>query len=1227
MKYLVSFLFFIMLLGTGTSRAAYFSFSPVNLTQPDGSIVSLFTSGDEYYHWLHDSEGFTVVQADDGFYYYAEMSEGQIKPGRYRITTISPQEKGLIPWLKISNEEYLVKKQSWQLDRSAENVSPHSGTINNIVIFIRFADDSEFATNRQSFDQRFNSLAEPSLRSYYSEVSYNKYSAISTTYPACAPSTNLSYQDSHNRAYFQPYNATANPQGYNGDNERRLREHALLRDAINWINIYSPVPSNLNLDIDNDGLVDNVCFIIKGSNGGWSSLLWSHSWSLFSFDVSINGKDVYFYTFHPETQSGVTTLCHELFHTLGAPDLYHYVNSSLQPAYEWDLMDSGSGHMSAYMKWEYSSNSWIGSIPEITSSGIYTLNPLSSTGSNCYKVKSPYSPSQYFVLEYRKKQGFFESGLPGSGLLVYRIDPLFNGNSEGPPDELYVFRPDGSVSANGMPENAFLSAESGRTLMNDYSNPALFLQNGTAGGIMISEVSAAENQVSFRVTLTTAVPPSTLNAQPAGISEVELSWINTTPSAEVLVAFSNEPLLSNPFMGISYETGDELPGGGQVIYKGNGLGFLQTGLDPNTLYYFKIWTVAPGDYYSSPKEAQCYTNCAASLLPYYQYFDLASMPNCWDIQQESPDYNHWLVSVSAHAGGSPYELGCRPASHSGYTRLVLNPFNTSGITKLKVSFRLLYLSGFDSPVLRFQTSNNLEDWTDSEWFIQPAFGGNQTPVTVELFLTENLDNPLTYIAIELEGYLYAFSGIYIDDLEITIEESDFYVVQAMASPVEGGTVSGSGYYFPGQVVTVHALSTPGYNFLQWDEAGIVASHMPDYSFAADSDRNLTARFSMTQVNILALPEPETGGTVTGGGVYNKFAPVDLAAFPAETYEFACWKEGENIITTDEQYSFSAFSSRTLKAVFVPKMFTIGCSVSPDVGGIVLGAGNFLIHQEVVLQAQASEGFVFDGWYEAGVWVSSLSTYTFTAENDRFLEARFHCPACNVTTEADPPQSGIATGSGFYASGTFAEVQAQANEGWKFLSWTENEELLSTQPVYSFLVDRNRALVARFIKVHKVNAFINPPDAGTVSGAGDYTDGTPVELTAAAAPGFEFLAWTENGDTLSQQQVIIFTATNDRNITACFRRVISIPETNSGNLLLYPNPCSEVLLIAIPTDLGMLRFSFSIINNNGVEIIKQELLPGIAEHQIDMRPVRNGFYIARLLDNNGKVYSYKLSVVK
>ena len=96
-------------------------------------------------------------------------------------------------------------------------------------------------------------------------------------------------------------------------------------------------------------------------------MLWAHRWTLFSQNVYINGKRVYDYTFQPEGQVAVRTICHEMFHALGAPDLYHYTNQGvISPAGTWDIMDGGSGHMLAYMKWKYSNHSWINNIPEIT---------------------------------------------------------------------------------------------------------------------------------------------------------------------------------------------------------------------------------------------------------------------------------------------------------------------------------------------------------------------------------------------------------------------------------------------------------------------------------------------------------------------------------------------------------------------------------------------------------------------------------------------------------------------------------------------------------------------------------------------------------------------------------------------------------------------------------------------------------------------------------------------
>ena len=46
----------------------------VNLFQPDGSQISCFSSGDEYYVRLHNEQDFTIIQdAHNGYYYYAKL--------------------------------------------------------------------------------------------------------------------------------------------------------------------------------------------------------------------------------------------------------------------------------------------------------------------------------------------------------------------------------------------------------------------------------------------------------------------------------------------------------------------------------------------------------------------------------------------------------------------------------------------------------------------------------------------------------------------------------------------------------------------------------------------------------------------------------------------------------------------------------------------------------------------------------------------------------------------------------------------------------------------------------------------------------------------------------------------------------------------------------------------------------------------------------------------------
>jgi M6 family metalloprotease-like protein len=489
----------LMLMALSTIYGAYLSFQPIAVTQPNGTKLDLFATGDEFYNWLHDKNGYTVKQNDKGWYVYLNNdAKGELQFTDYIVGHDNPADFALAPWVNISAEKMgaIRKKANDQLREIGSGRAPSTGTLNNISIFIRFSDQTEFGQNISVYNSMFNGTTGNTMQSYFLEASYNTLN-ISTTYYPTPTTMVVSWQDSHPRNYYSPYNATTNPDGYQGgDNgdERADREFTLLANAVNGVN--SQVPTGLNLDGDNDGKVDNVCFIIKGSSDGWASLLWPHRWSIYDRTVNINGKRVYDFNFQLSefmASRGVGVLCHEMFHSLGSPDLYHYTSNGISTVGSWDLMENDQNppqHMGAFMKYKY--GHWIASIPEIIYNGSYTLNPLTSAAGQCYKIASPNSSTEYFVVEFRKDAGTFESSLPGSGMLIYRINPAAgDGNADGPPDEVYVYRPGGTPTANGTVSSANFSSETGRITFNNSTNPYCFLSNGALGGLSLSQISSS----------------------------------------------------------------------------------------------------------------------------------------------------------------------------------------------------------------------------------------------------------------------------------------------------------------------------------------------------------------------------------------------------------------------------------------------------------------------------------------------------------------------------------------------------------------------------------------------------------------------------------------------------------------------------------------------------------------------------------------------------------------
>ncbi len=286
--------------------SAYLRDVPQKIKQPDGSVIDCFSSGDEFYNWVHDKEGYTIVRSEiDGFCYYANED---LTPSIHRVGQVNPEIIGIRKWIKLPKNDYLAIRDEY-IENDIKR-TPTLGTVNNLNVFIRFADEDEFSGSFTYYDTPFNLEQGPSMRHYFQEVSYGMLDAPTTHFPLPDGEIVISYQDDYPRSYYEPYNAQTNPDGYTGD--RTFREHTLLRKAIEFIE--DEVPLDLVIDGDNDNRVDNVTFLVYGSPGAWADLLWPHRWSLYSQYVTIHGKQVWDYNFNMETGGYFTvgTLAHEL---------------------------------------------------------------------------------------------------------------------------------------------------------------------------------------------------------------------------------------------------------------------------------------------------------------------------------------------------------------------------------------------------------------------------------------------------------------------------------------------------------------------------------------------------------------------------------------------------------------------------------------------------------------------------------------------------------------------------------------------------------------------------------------------------------------------------------------------------------------------------------------------------------------------------------------------------
>ncbi len=395
---------------------------PVDKVQPDGTPITVLLKGDERVHWM-ESLDFAVLDENGNL----NPSKIQYKGKDLEKYSVSQRNeiKEIPVKLRYSKMQVEMMLQIWKITDDmkqgdgahgvfADGIrkEPVAGKKKLLVILAQFSnkgltytvDDFEDLMNQFGYSRNGST---GSVRDYFLEASYGLVDfSITVVGPV---------QCNNTTAYYA--NRTSN----------WARGVATAADVLVDFSEFAV-----------DGIVPRYHIIFAGygdENIDNGQQIWSHKSS--HTTIMLDGVSVgTTYSCSPELSgrlgtiiTGIGVVCHELTHTLGAPDYYDTDYGSSGGDYpgtgDWDLMGSGghnnSGRTPAHVNmWQKILFGWVTPI-ELTVPTAVVNMPASADSARAYWIQANADGERY-ILESRHKTKF-DAGIPGAGLLIYHIHP------------------------------------------------------------------------------------------------------------------------------------------------------------------------------------------------------------------------------------------------------------------------------------------------------------------------------------------------------------------------------------------------------------------------------------------------------------------------------------------------------------------------------------------------------------------------------------------------------------------------------------------------------------------------------------------------------------------------------------------------------------------------------------------------------------------------------------
>lgn len=391
------------------------------------------------------------------------------------------------------------------------------------------------------------------------------------------------------------------------------------------------------------------------------------------------------------------------------------------------------------------------------------------------------------------------------------------------------------------------------------------------------------------------------------------------------------------------------------------------------------------------------------------------------------------------------------------------------------------------------------------------------------------------------------------------------------------------------------------------------------------DGNVRVLYSVDLLN-----QPDTAGTSNGDGPYFIEDVVTLSAVAETGFSFENWSQSGNTVSTENHYSFvKQIGNETFSAHFTANSYDLTLLSSPEDGGETTGAGTYIYGESPSVKAIASEGHEFLNWMLNDEIVSEDAEYIFfMPPTDIELTANFGLLNYTITASPNNPNFGSISGGGVYDYGSTASLTATAATGYVFVNWSEGADAVSFDPIYIFIVENNRNLIANFISpaicsspvglfadnLDETEALLNWLPSGDEL-EWDLIWGEMGFETNTAGNLLEGLTETsyqlENLDPgISYDFYVRGVCYDDLNSSWAGPHTFStwfvgIEDKNSKNeFVVFPNPATHQLIISSETAIK-LNPKYSVVNLNGIKILNGEM--NNHKTQIDISNLIPGIY--------------------